>query len=296
MKLLFLRKIKLILTTAATLGVFFIFALPSFSSDFLISPPPKSMDKYYAETGKVSEWIVQMQKMSNEYYAIFVNVEMKNWSLAEKNVQLFLSSYEKASKMIPEWEENFDLKSASLLKKSILAKKIKEIEKASESIQKSCTSCHLKNNNSVWVRYHWPSTKTIKVLDPIGEKEVAYDIYMQELFVSFKRISINFEEGDIQKSWRALDVFTKRFKSLRSVCSKCHVAEWTKSSVSVKDFFVGEDIIQTLQKIKKDFATGEPSKKDFKKNIEYINNRSCKTCHLVHQPAAAIQQAWKQKN
>ena len=296
MKLLILKKIKLLLVIAATSGVFFIFALPSFSSDFLISPPPKSMDKYYAETGKVSEWIIQMQKMSNEYYAIFVNLEIKNWSLAEKNVQFFLDSYEKASKMIPEWEENFDLKSASLLKKSILEKKIKEIEKASESIQKSCTSCHLKNNNRVWVRYHWPSTKTIKVLDPIGEKEVAYDMYMQELLVSFKRISINFEQGDIQKSWRALDVFTKRFKSLRSVCSKCHVTEWTKSSVSVKDFFIGEDIIQTLQEIKKDFATGEPSKKEFKKNIEYINNRSCKMCHLVHQPATAIQQAWKQKN
>ena len=61
--------------------------------------------------------------------------------------------------------------------------------------------CHIKNNNSVWVRYHWPSTKTIKILDPIEEKEVAYDIYMQELFVSFERISINFEQGEIQKSW-----------------------------------------------------------------------------------------------
>jgi len=284
------------LATAVMLGLLFILVLPVFSSDFLISPPPKSMDKYYAETGKVSEWIVQMQKMSTKYYAIFVNLEVKNWSLAEKNVQLFFNSYEKASKMIPEWEENFDLKSASLLKKSILAKDIKTIEKAFESIEKSCTHCHLKNNISVWVRYHWPSTKTIKILDPIGEKEVAYDIYMQELFVSFKKISINFEQGEIQKSWRALDVFTKRIKSLRSVCSKCHVTEWTKSSVTVKDFFVGKDIIQTLQKIKKDFATGEPSKKEFKKNIEYISNRSCKTCHLVHQPAAAIQQAWKQKN
>ena len=123
MKLVFLRKIKLILSAVAMLGMFFIFALPSFPSDFLVSPPPKSMDKYYVEPGKPSEWIVQMQKMSNEYYAIFVNVEMKNWSLAEKNVQLFLGSYEKASKMIPEWEESFDLKSASLLKKSILAKK-----------------------------------------------------------------------------------------------------------------------------------------------------------------------------
>ena len=89
MKLLFLRKIKLILATAATLGVFFIFTLPSFSSEFLISPPPKSMDKYYAETGKISEWIVQMEKLSMDYYAIYASLEAKNWSLAEKNVQLY---------------------------------------------------------------------------------------------------------------------------------------------------------------------------------------------------------------
>ena len=237
-----------------------------------------------------------MQKMSTDYYTIFVNLETKNWSLAEKNVQLFFDSYDKAAKMIPEWEEKFDLKSASLLKDSILAKEIKKIKKASESIEKSCADCHLKNNNSVWVRYHWPSTETIKVLDPIEENEVSYEVYMEKLFVSLKRISINFEQGDIQQSWRALDIFTKRIKNLRSVCSKCHVTEWTKSSVSVKDFFVGEDILKTLQAIKKEFATGEPSKKEFKKNIEYINKRSCKMCHLVHQPSAAIQRAWKQKN
>jgi len=253
------------------------------------------MDKYYADPGEASEWIIQMEKMSTEYYAIFVNLEIKNWSLAEKNVQLFLDSYSKASKMIPEWEEEFDLKSAAVLKESVLTKKIKTIEETSKSIEKSCTRCHFKYNNSVWVRYHWPSTKTIKVLDPIEENEVTYKVYMQELFASFKRISVNFEQGDIQQSWRALDVFTKRFKSLRSVCSKCHVTEWTKSSVTVKDFFVGEDIIKTLQEIKKDFATGEPSKKEFNKNIAYIKNRSCKACHLVHQPATAIQNAWKQK-
>ena len=110
MKFQFVRKIKLALITTVILGFFFVFALHSFSSDFLISPPPKSMDKYYAEPGEPSEWIVQMQKMSTDYYAIFVNLEIKNWSLAEKNVQLFLDSYAKASKMIPEWEKEFDLK------------------------------------------------------------------------------------------------------------------------------------------------------------------------------------------
>ncbi len=92
MKVLFLRKIKLMLAAATMLGAFLMSVLPSFSSDFLVSPPPKSMDKYYAETGKPSEWIVQMEKMSTDYYAIFASLEVKNWSLAEKNVQIFLDS------------------------------------------------------------------------------------------------------------------------------------------------------------------------------------------------------------
>ena len=110
------------------------------------------------------------------------------------------------------------------------------------------------------------------------------------------RIKMTNTEKNFQKVWQTLEIFKKRFITLRSACSKCHVSEWKKSSVSVKSFFVGEDIILSLQKIKKDFATGEPSEKFFWKNINYINNRSCKMCHLVHQPAALIQKNWKQKS
>lgn len=237
-----------------------------------------------------------MQSLSTAFSAIFVNLEKGNWPLAEKNAELFFKSYEKASKMIPEWKEEFDLKSAERLEKSIRAKGFEEIKKTSDSIGKTCSRCHLKNNNRVWVRYHWPSTETIKVLDPLDEEEVSYEVFMEKLSASLRGISANFEQDDIQQSWRALNGFSKRIKSLRSVCSKCHITEWTKNSASVKDFFVGEDIINTLQEIKKEFATGEPSEENFRKNINYINKRSCKMCHLVHQPAAAIQRAWKQKN
>ena len=197
--------------------------------------------------------------------------------------------------MIPEWEKEFDLKAANEFKESILEKNMEKLGTASEALGKTCSHCHAKNNTSVWARYHWPSTETIKVLDPIDEKELRYNVFMEKLSDSLKRISVNFEQKDFQQAWRSLDVFKKRLISLRSVCSKCHVDEWTKGSTSVKDFFVGDDILAALQEIKKEFATGEPSEKIFKKNINYINKRSCKTCHLVHQPVAAIQQAWKQK-
>jgi hypothetical protein len=280
-----------------TLLLFFFFSpISSFSSDFVVSPPPKSMDKYYADSGKTSEWIVQMRILSNAFSAIFVNMEKKNWNLAEKKTAVFTDSYKKTSKMIPEWEEEFDLKAANELKESILAKDLEKLKIVSEVLQKTCSHCHSKNNTSVWARYHWPSTNTIKVLDPLDEKELPYDTFMEKLSYSLKRISVNFEQEDSQQAWQSLNIFKKRLISLRSVCSKCHVDEWTKGTTSVKKFFVGDDMLAVLQEIKKDFATGEPSVKDFKKNINYINKRSCKACHLVHQPVTAIQQAWKQKN
>jgi len=274
---------------------FFLSPLPAFSSDFVVAPPPKSMDKYYADSGKISEWIAQMRKLSTAFSAIFVSLDKKSWDLAEKKSVIFAESYKKASEMIPEWEEEFDLKAADELKESILAKDMEKLRTASEALGKTCSHCHSKHNTSVWARYHWPSTETIKVLDPLDEKELPYGVFMGKLSDSLKRISVNFEQEDFQQAWRSLDVFKKRLTSLRSVCSKCHVDEWTKGSTSVKVFFVGDDILAVLQEIKKDFATGEPSEKDFRKNIDYINKRSCKTCHLVHQPVAAIQQAWKQK-
>jgi len=295
MDVLHLSKIKLKKITALGLAFFLISAAPAFPDDFLVSPPPKSMDKYYAEPGTPSEWVTQMQTLSTAFSSVFVNMEKKRWDQAEKKAALFLKSYEKASQMVPEWEKEFDLKSAAELKESIEAKDIEKIGALSEALGKTCSHCHLKNNSSVWIRYHWPSTDTIKVLDPLEDKEVSYPAYMKKLSDSLQRISVNFEQNDFQQAWQTLEIFKKRLTSLKSVCSKCHVSEWTKSSVSVKDFFVGEDILYSLQKIKKDFATGEPSEKIFRKNIDYINNRSCKMCHLVHQPPAFIQRAWKQK-
>ncbi|MEK9628180.1 MAG: hypothetical protein VW455_04100 [Nitrospinota bacterium] len=278
-------------------SVLFFFSIqPAASSDFRVTPPPKSMDQYYAEPGMPSDWIIQMQKLSTSLSSIFVNIEKKRWDLAEKNTELFLDQYNKASKMVPEWEEDFNLKAAREFQEDILNKDMKKIGESSETLEETCANCHLKKNTSVWVRYHWPSTETIKVLDPFEEKEIGYPQYMKMLSDSLMRITVNFEQKNVQDAWKSLEIFTKRLTSLRSVCSKCHVSEWTKSSVSVKDFFVGDDVMNALQTIKKEFATGEPSEKVFKANIEQINKQSCKMCHLVHQPTASIQRAWNQKN
>ena len=126
---------------------FFFSPLPAFSSDFVVAPPPKSMDKYYADSGKISEWIAQMRKLSTAFSAIFVSLDKENWVLAEKYSAKFIDSYKKASEMIPEWKEEFDLKAANELKERILAKDMKKLGRASETLGKTCSHCHSKKQH-----------------------------------------------------------------------------------------------------------------------------------------------------
>ena len=273
--------------------IFLLLPYITHSADLLIQPPPPSMDKFYAERGKTSEWIEQMRIISKTYSAAFISIDKNNWEEALKNVKEFGIAYQKASKMVPEWKDLFDLKASEFLITSIQTQDSEKIKKFSTKMKKTCSQCHRKHNISVWIRYHWPSTQSIKVLDPIDEQEVDYDQFMQRLSSSFKSIKVLFEQKNLNESWKAIDIFSKRLRGLRSVCSKCHVTEWTKKSTTVKDFFVGEDMIDSLQEIKKTFASGNADTKLFQQKIEYIARESCKKCHLVHQPAAIIQRAWE---
>ena len=265
----------------------------SHSADLLIQAPPPSMDKFYAERGKTSEWIEQMRKISKTFSAAFISMDQKNWEEALKNAQNFGTAYQKASKMVPEWKDLFDLKTSQNFITSIQSQDQEKIKLFSSKVKKTCSQCHQKHNISVWTRYHWPSAKAIKILDPIKEHEVDYDEFMQQLSFSFNSIKILFEQGETNKSWKAIDIFSKRLRGLRSVCSKCHVTEFNKKSTTVKDFFVGEDMIDSLQEIKKTFASGTPDIKLFQKKMGYISEKSCKMCHVVHQPTSIIQRAWR---
>lgn len=264
----------------------------TYSTDFTIQPPPQSMDKFYAERGKTSAWIEQMRQISKTFGATHISSEQKKWGEALIHAQDFVKAYKKASEMVPEWKDLFDLESSKLFVAATQSQDIVNIKNISSKVEKTCGKCHRKYNVSVWTRYHWPSTKTIKVLDPIDDQELDYTQFMYRLSSSFKNIEIFFEQEKYNESWKAIDNFSKRLQALRSTCSKCHVTEWTKNSTTVKDFFVGEDMMEALQEIKKTFASGTPDKKIFKKKMEHISMGSCKMCHLIHQPAAIIQRSW----
>ena len=253
---------------------------------------PKIYDKFYSERGKTSEWTEQMSKISKTFGTVLINMDLGDWGKSFSKRQRFWLGLPKASEMVPEWKDLFDLEASENFIASIRSQNLKKITQLSTKVGKTFTQCYQKHNISVWTRYHWPSTQTIKVLDPIDEEEVNYDQFMHRLSSSLQNIAIHFDQQKYNEPWKAFDIFSKRFRGLRSVCSKCHVTEWTKNSTTVKDFFVGDDIIVALQEIKKTFASGTPNTKLFQKKMEYVSKRSCKMCHLVYQPPAILQRAW----
>ena len=263
-----------------------------YSTEYSIQPPPQSMDKFYSERGETSKWIEKMREINKNFQAIIFNIDQKDWQQSLHSSKSFNAAYQKASEMVPEWKKLFDLNSSEDFIKSIEVKDLEKIRQLSEKLKETCSKCHQKHNTSVWVRYQWPLTKTIKVLDPLEDKELTYLQFMHKLSSSFQNITIALDQKKLNHAWRLIDEFSKRLKSLRSVCSKCHVTEWTKNPKSVKEFFVGEDMIDALQEIKKTIASGVPDKKIIQKHTEYISKQSCKMCHLVHQPSANIQRTW----
>ena len=81
----------------------------AYSADFLIQPPPKSTDKFYSERGKTSEWTEQMRKISKTFGTVLINMDRGDWEKAFQSAKDFGSAYQKASEMVPEWKDLFDL-------------------------------------------------------------------------------------------------------------------------------------------------------------------------------------------
>ncbi len=204
-------------------------ASSAMAKDVVLKEPPKSLDKHYPPHSKTADWTGIMHQMSGHFGGVFINMRENDWENAIKHADELATTYEKASKMVPEWGGLFRSESGQRFCRGELhTKDGKKIGEASGPLGKTCGKCHAENQVAVWTKYHWPSVEKIKIMDPIDEKEIAYGKYMKSLSNTFKGVTVNFGEGQYDRSAKALDDFKKRYLELRSTCSKCHTTQAVK--------------------------------------------------------------------
>lgn len=263
-------------------------ASPVSAKDVVIKEPPKSLDKLYPPASKKPEWIGVMHKMSGHYGGVFMNMKQKDWANVEKHGLGLAETYEKASKLVPEWEEYFDLKAAKDFVKAVKSRDPKAIGKASKPIGKTCGKCHDDNLAAVWTKYHWPSVEHMKLEDPVDEKEMEYGDYMWLLSKSFKGVTVNFGDGKKDLAMKAVKSFKKRYMELKSTCSKCH------TNPAVKQFFVGEPVAEAFDAMAAELAKDKPNPGTVWKNVGTVGKLGCKKCHLTHRSYAIYQEIWEE--
>ena len=259
------------------------------AKDMILKEPPETLSKYYPPKSKEPKWIQQMHKMSTHFGGVFVNLKEKDFENVDKHADKLVEEYKKTSEMVPEWEEYFDIKAAKEFAIAAKTHDMSKAGKASGRLGKTCGKCHAEQEVSVWTKFHWPSFQKIKVTDPISEKEMGFDDYMSKVSSSFKGVTVNFGEGQYNRSAKALKTFKSQFMELKSTCSKCH------TTVDVKRFYVGIDADTAFTGLAKELNAEKPDKVKFWKNIQLLAKTGCKHCHLTHRTYSFIQKTWEKK-
>jgi cytochrome c556 len=257
------------------------------AKDMVLKKPPASLDKLYPPQSKEPQFIQQMHKMSGSFGGVFVNMKEGDWENAEKKAQAFVKAYEETSKMVPEWKDYFDLKAVKEFAAAVPSHDPAKIGKASGPVGKTCGKCHGEQTVAVWTRYHWPKVDKIKMVDPVTDKELSYGKFMHKISGTFKGVTVNFGEGQYDRSSKALRNFKKRYMELKSTCSKCHTND------AVKQFFVGPPVAEAFDNLAKELTSAKPNPGNFWKNIGTIGKLGCKQCHLTHRSYAIIQETWE---
>lgn len=261
----------------------------SHAKDLVVKEPPKSMDKLYPPASKEMKWVHLMHKMSGQYGGVFVSMGEKDWANAEKHATQLVEVYKEASELIPEWKDYFDHEAVKAFAAEVKTHDPDKIGKASSAVGKTCGKCHNEQYVAVWTKYHWPSVESIKLTDPIEEKELTYGKFMWAMVKSLQGMTVNFEDGHYDLSKKALVNFKKRYVELKSVCSKCHTED------AVKQFYVGEAVTKAFSNLETELNSPKPNPANFWKNVGIVDTEGCKKCHLTHRSYVIIQDMWEKK-
>ncbi len=258
--------------------------LPLFGVDKLIlKKPPESLSKYYPPKSKRFEWIGNMFEMATSITGIFVNINEGRWDRAKEWAERLSKTYERTSKMVPEWKKFFKLELARNVVREVERKNVKGVVRAVKKLGKTCQRCHSQNLLSVKLLYHFPSYENIKVEDPVDFSEVKFHKYMEKLAKDFKTIRVFLVEREYKKLSKKTQEFVERFKGLKQTCQKCHNSDEEVAPFVGKSFEKALNNLLTLVK-----------NKEFKKvpMALMISASYCSKCHNVHQIPAIVREAF----
>jgi len=234
---------------------------------------PPSLGQWYKPANQRQVWLHTMFALRRELQAVEVYAEQGDQGHLEKWSKQLLEHYRKIPKMVPEWEDEVDLKLAGALEKSISDKDLTTAQRLSRKLSQNCKGCHREFRVLATLRYRSPDFGPIKIRTESG-KEVAYEEQMERLSQSINQIKIASEDGSWPAARSAAQFLNLQLDQLEVSCVSCH-----------QDKEPGERILgaatrSTLEKLNQAIA-GEDEKATAK-HLGSAAVQICARCHGVH--------------
>jgi len=245
----------------------------------IVSFPPSSMDKLYPPIAEQPIFLFNMWEMATQFSAILVNMNEGDVRNAKDNYERFKAKFMEVSKLVPEWEDKFNLNVVEDLGAALETEDLGKVMKSFKMVGNVCHDCHNVFKVKVQQKYHWGDFSEIKIDDPITKKSVSFISFMHFLAGNFTGIKIDVEEDQTVNAQKQFQNFKTRFHTLKLACFKCHTSKRT--------YFVDEKVQATIDELGENVNGPSIDKKLVKKLIQEIGKESCFKCHLVHVPAAS---------
>ncbi len=255
---------------------------PSYS----ITKPPQSMDQYYPPQSQAPVYLLQMFELEGAFSGIMANMQQGNFEAAQGAYQGFLAKYKELSEMVPEWKDYFDMELVEALGEALQSGDPGRIQQTMGGVGQTCGSCHRDNMLGTWYRYAWKDFHEISVQDPVSQQEVGWKDYMYMVAGDFGGIGGALQQGQAEGARMAYQSLSSRMEGLKKACENCHESE--------RLYYVSEDVMEILDTMGAELTKEKPNPAQIGELSGQLGMVSCRGCHLVHMPAAMVQEAWKE--
>jgi cytochrome c556 len=245
---------------------------------------PARLDDLYPPKAKEPVFLFRMIGLADAFGGFLGDLFENDLPNVPASLEKFKAEYKSVAELVPEWKTRFPLAPVEELEAALKTTDQGKIVSAAQKIGEACTACHIETMARVQHKYDWPDFSAIRVKDPLIGDSVDFQQFMLALDVSYAAIRTDLGQGQAANAQKQYQGFKARFEAMADACGDCHGQDERK-------YYVDESVRRLVEDLGK--AVAEPSPEKAGKLLVSIGIESCRTCHLIHVPAALAQRTGK---
>lgn len=246
--------------------------------------PPAALDNFFPPKAPGPVFMLKMLEMNSALSGVVIDLFEGDFENVKVHFTAFQQKYAELSKLVPEWESNFDLGAVSELGTALESGDQSKVMGAFGKVGATCHACHTANMAAVQQKYHWDDFSQINATDPVTNETVDFARLMQQIALSFDGIETDLKEGQADRAVKHYEDFAKRFQAMKETCSACHETE--------RKYYVDAGVEAMISQLGTALKSPTPDGAAIGQLGMGIGMESCHKCHLVHVPASTAQMRW----